>query len=111
MFEKTLGFEQLRQWLEARLGRSFSIHIALPRGIVAFLDGPIDRLMGFESDDSRGLLVEGAAGAWTLELLEAEFLTALLSPIPDSFTTEQMQIRMRGHIVVIDPASDPDPDA
>jgi hypothetical protein len=66
--------------------------------------------MGFEITDSHGLLVEGAGRAWTLELPEPEFLSATLSPIPVSFTTELLQIRMRDHVVAIDPASAPDPE-
>lgn len=110
MYEKTLSFQELRHWLEAGIGRSFTIDVALPRGIVVFLDGPIDTVMGFEGDDSHGLLVEGSGRAWTLELPEPEFLSATLSPIPDSFTVEQLQIRMRDHIVVIEPTSGPDPE-
>jgi hypothetical protein len=109
MHEKTLSFDELKQWLQASVGQSFSTHIAIPRGIVAFLDGPIDTILGFNSGESHGLLVEGAGGAWTLQLPEPEFLSASLSPIPVSFTTEQLQIRMRDHIVVIDPATSPDP--
>src|SRR5687767_2747017 len=104
MFERMLSFEELGEWLKATVGQSFSIHIALPRGIVAFLDGPIETSMGFESCDSHGLLVEGAGRAWTPKLPEPEFLSACLSLIPDSFTTEQLRIRRRDHIVVTDPA-------
>jgi len=108
MHEKTLSFQELRHWLEAARGRSFSIHIALARGIVVFLEGPIDTVMRFEADEDHGLLVEGAGRAWTLDLSEPEFLSATLWPVPDSFTTEQLQIRMRDHVVVIDPANGPD---
>ena len=110
MYEKTLSFQELRHWLEAGVGRPFNIHIALARGIVAFLDGPIDTVMGFKTSDSHGLLIEGAGRAWTLELPEPEFLSATLSPIPVSFTSEQLQIRLRDHVVVIDPANAPDPE-
>ena len=105
MYETTLNFHELGHWLETRIGQSFSIHIALPRGIVAFLEGPIDTVIGFETSDSYGLLVEGAGGAWTLDLPEPEFLSATLSPIPVSFTNAQLQIKMRDHVIVVDPAN------
>ena len=89
MHEKTLSFQELRHWLEAARGRSFSIHIALARGIVVFLEGPIDTVMRFEADEDHGLLVEGAGRAWTLDLSEPEFLSATLWPVPDSFTTQE----------------------
>jgi hypothetical protein len=50
MHEKTLSFEELKQWLQASVGQSFSIHIAIPRGIVAFLDGADDRVIVPTSD-------------------------------------------------------------
>ena len=108
MYEKKLSFQELRHWLKAGIGQPFSIHIVLPRGIVAFLEGPIDAVTRFETGDSHGLLIEGASRAWTLELPEPEFLSATLSPIPVGFTTEQLQIRMRDHVVVIDPADGSD---
>jgi hypothetical protein len=62
--------------------------------------------MGFKSPESHGVLIDGAAGAWTLQLTEPEFVSAALASIPDSFVLEQLMIRTRDHLIVIDPGSD-----
>jgi hypothetical protein len=105
MYETTLSFQELEDWLRASVSRSLSIHIATARGIPAFVEGPIDTVMRFEPTDSHGLLIEGASGAWTFQLPEPDFVSATLRPMPDSFTTEQLQIGMRDHIIVIDPGT------
>jgi hypothetical protein len=102
MYETTLSFTELQQWLQARQNESFSIQVATARNIATFLEGPIDTVTEFEATESHGLIVEGAAGAWTLHLADREFLSATLRPIPDTFTVEQLQIRMRDHTIVID---------
>jgi hypothetical protein len=38
-------------------------------------------------------------------LAEPEFMSVTLTPIPDSFVLEQLMIRTRDHLVVIDPGS------
>jgi len=100
---ETLGFEEMEMWFRAAVGGCVSIHVASPSGSVAFLDGPIDSVMGFESTRSHGLLVDGADGAWTLTLDETDFVSATLNTIPDSRTMKQLMIKMRDHWVVIDP--------
>jgi hypothetical protein len=105
MYETTLSFKELEQWLQARLNDSFSIQIATAGDIPAFLEGPVDTVMEFEATASHGLIVEGAAGAWTFHLAEPEFLSAALRPIPNTLTVEQLQIRMRDHTIVIEPGT------
>jgi hypothetical protein len=63
---ETLSFKDVKAWFLAAVSYSVSVHITNRTGTVAFLDGPIDSVMGFESTDSRGLLINGAADAWTL---------------------------------------------
>jgi hypothetical protein len=86
-----------------------SIQVVGAREIVAFLEGPIDRVMRFESTESHGVLINGAAGAWTPQLAEPEFMSAALTPIPDRSVLEQLMIRTRDHLVVIDPGADAQP--
>ena len=105
MYETTLSFRELEQWLQARLNDSLRIQIATAHDIPAFFEGPVDAVMGFEATASHGLIIEGAAGAWTLHLAEPEFLSAAIRPIPNAFTVEQLQIRMRDHTIVIEPGT------
>jgi hypothetical protein len=56
-----------------------------------------------------GDVEEGAAGAWTLELAEPEFVSAVLTRAPDSFALDQLMIRTRDHLLVIDRGSDGQP--
>jgi len=102
-----LSFQQLKHWFEANVGAGVSVQVTSQRGTVAFLDGTIDGLMGFESTDSRGVSVYGAGGAWTLELAEPEFASATLSPIPSGCTLTQLTIKMRDHWLSIVPGVDP----
>jgi hypothetical protein len=100
----TLSFEEVKAWFCEAVGDAVSIHVVNGPGTIAFLDGPIDGVMGFRSDDSHGLIVDGAAGAWSLELAEPDFLSATLDPIPDSRTAKQLMIKLRDHWLAIDPA-------
>ena len=109
MDEKTLSFEELRHWFVAKVSHPVSVQVVVAREIVAFLEGPINGVMGFESTDSHGMLIEGAAGAWTLQLAEPEFMSAALMPVPDSFALDQLMIRTRDHVLVIDRGSDLQP--
>jgi hypothetical protein len=81
-----------------------SIHVVNGPGTIAFLDGPIDGVMDFRSDDSHGLIVVGAAGAWSLALAEPDFLSATLDPMLDSRSSKQLTIKLRDHWLAIDPA-------
>jgi hypothetical protein len=103
MDDRNLSFEELRHWLLAKVSHAVSVQVVGVREIIAFLEGPIDKVMGFESPESHGLLIDGAAGAWTLQLAEPEFISAVLAPIPDRFLLEQLMIRTRDRLVVIDP--------
>lgn len=100
----TFSFEEVKAWFREAVGDPVSIHVVHERGTIAFLDGPIDGVMGFGSDDSHGLIVDGAAGAWSLELAEPDFLSATLDVIPDSRTSKQLMIKLRDHWLAIDPA-------
>jgi hypothetical protein len=100
----TLSFEEVKAWFCEAVGDAVSIHVVNGPGTIAFLDGPIDGVMGFRSDDSRGLIVDGAAGACSLELAEPDFLSATLDPIPYSRTSKQLTIKLRDHWLAIDPA-------
>ena len=100
----TLTFEEVKAWFREAVGDAVSIHVVNGPGTIAFLDGPIDGVMGFRSDDSHGLIVDGAAGAWSLELAEPDFLSATLDSIPDSPTSKQLTIKLRDHWLAIDPA-------
>jgi len=104
---ETLSFEEVKQWFRASVGDSVSVQITSGSETVAFLDGRIDSTMGFVATESHGLLIEGAAGGWTLQLAEPDFQSATLSPIPDSFTLKQLTIKMRNHWVAIAPGIDP----
>jgi hypothetical protein len=108
-YETTLSFQELWNWLEARLGQSLSIQIVAGRESVAFLDGPIDNVMGFRAGSSHGFFVEGGAGAWTFHLPEPEFLTAAIWPIPgipEELGHKQVLVRMRGHMLMINPGTE-----
>jgi hypothetical protein len=80
----TLSFEEVKAWFCEAGGDAVSIHVVNGPGTIAFLDGPIDGVMGFRSDDSHGLIADG--GAWSLELAEPDVLSATLGPISDSRT-------------------------
>jgi hypothetical protein len=54
MDEKTLSFEELRHRLLAKVSHPVSVQVVGAREIVAFLEGPIDGVMGFESPESHG---------------------------------------------------------
>lgn len=108
-YETTLSFQELWEWLEARLGQSLSIQIVAGRESVAFLEGPIESVMGFRAGSSHGFFVEGAAGAWTFHLPEPEFLTATVCPIPgipEELDLKQVLVRMRGHMLMINPGTE-----
>jgi len=105
---ETLSFKEVMAWFRAAIGDSVSVHVAGGPGTDAFLDGPIDDVMGFESTNSHGLIVDGAAGAWSLHLAEPEFERATLSTIPDSRTAKQLTIKMRDHRVMVAPGLRPD---
>ena len=98
---ETLSFDEVKAWF--RVGDSVSVHVTNRRGTVGFLDGPIDSVMGFEGTDTHGVRIEGAAGAWTLQLAEPEFVSATLNTIPDSRTVKHLVIKMRDHWVMVDP--------
>jgi hypothetical protein len=103
--ETTLSFDELREWFEARLSQSFSIQVVAAGQIVAFLTGPIDTVMRFRAGSLHGFFVEGAADAWSFDLVEAEFLSAALWPIPgipDALDFKQLKITMRGYLLMID---------
>ena len=100
----TLSFEEVKTWFREAVGDAVSIHVGNGPGTIAFLDGPIDGVMGFRSEDSHGLIVDGAGGAWSLELAEPDFLSATLDAIPDSRTSKQLMIKLRDHWLAIDPA-------
>ena len=102
--EKPLGFEGLESWLQARLGQSIDVHIVTERSTVGFVRGPTDRVMRFESDGSRGLIVDGGAGGWSLELAAKDLVSAFLFPVPDGFTAHQLMITMRQHRLILTPA-------
>jgi hypothetical protein len=80
-----------------------SAHVAIPPGIVVFVDGAIDSVMWFEGTNSRQLHVDGGAGAWTLVIAEPEFVSASLATIPGSRNLKRLMIKLRDHCVVIDP--------
>jgi hypothetical protein len=100
-----LSYQQLKPWFLAQVGRSLSVQITSPRGTVAFVEGSVDGVMGFESTDSSGFSVHGAGGAWTLELAAPEFVSATLSRIPHGALT-QLTIKMRDHCLSIDPSDE-----
>jgi len=107
MWEETpLDFVGLESWLQAQLGESSEVHIVTEHSTVGFVRGPIDRVMRFESDSSHGLIVDGGAGAWSLELAAEDFVCACLFPVPDTFTSSQLLITMRQHRLMVDPADD-----
>lgn len=103
--ETTLNFDELREWFEARLNHSFTIQVVAAHQILAFLAGPIDTVMLFRMGARHGFSVEGAAHAWTLYLVETEFLAAALWPmpgIPAELDVKQLKISMRGYVLMID---------
>lgn len=102
-YETTLDFEELEEWLAARLRLALSIHIVTGRSALVFLEGPIETVMEFRAPDERGFSVEGAAGAWLLRLSKPQFVSAGLRSIPSAPTVHQLQIRMRDHIIVVEP--------
>jgi hypothetical protein len=101
-----LDFEALESWLQARLGRSIDVQIVAGRSTVGFVRGPIDQVMRFRDDDSHGLIVDGGAGEWSLELAFDDFAYACLLPVPDSYTSHQLLITMREHQLMLDEAPD-----
>lgn len=110
-YETTLSFDELREWLEARLNQSFTIQIVAAGQIVAFLAGPIDTVARSRMDRLHGFFVEGAHDAWAFDLMETEFLSAGLRPVPGipaALDVNQLQIRMRGYVLVIDPEPEDD---
>jgi len=86
-----------------QVGRSVSVHITSPGGTVAFLEGSVGGVMGFESTKSSGFSVHGAGGAWTLELAAPEFVSATHSRIAPGATLKHLTIKMRDHWLSIDP--------
>jgi hypothetical protein len=54
MDERTLSFEELRRWLLAKVSHPVSVQVVGAQEIVAFLEGPIDRVMRFEHRIARG---------------------------------------------------------
>jgi hypothetical protein len=101
----TLSFDELREWLEGRLGQSFTIQIVAADQIVAFLSGPIDTVAEFRMDPLHGFFVKGAADAWIFDLVEAEFVSATVRPvrgIPDELDFKHLKITMRGYLLMID---------
>ena len=94
---ETLTFDEVKALLRAAVDESVSVQITSPAGTVAFVDGSIDSVMGFESTYSHGLIIDGAGGAWTFYLAEPEFVSATLSTIPDSRTAKHLLIKMRDH--------------
>jgi hypothetical protein len=104
--ETPLDFEALESWLHARLGQSIDVHVVTERSSVAFVQGPIDRVIPFNSETSEGLLIEGGAGTWSLELALEEFVSARLMSAPDSPTARQLRVTMRQHelMLVLDDA-------
>jgi hypothetical protein len=107
---ETLSFQELQQWFHATVSRSVSVQVTSGSETVAFLDGAIDNVMRFENADSHGLLIDGAAGAWTLQLAESEFVSATLASIPDSSIHRQLVIKMRGYGVAIEAGPHPAPE-
>jgi len=59
--------------------------------------------MRVQSPESHGVTVDGAAGAWSLELAEPDFLSATLDPMLDSRSSKQLTIKLRDHWLAIDP--------
>ena len=106
--DDVLSFLQLRHWFEAEVSHAVSVQITTQRGTVAFLEGPIEGVMGFESPGSHGVSIYGAAGAWTLELAEPEFVSATLNPIPPDFKLKQLTIKMHDHWLSIEPSVNAD---
>lgn len=100
---ETLSFEELTRWFRGNLSHSVSAQVTTAGETVAFLEGRIESVMGFESTDSRGILIEGGAGAWTLQLDETQFKSATLSLIPGSSSLTHLMIKIRNYWVVIDP--------
>jgi hypothetical protein len=100
---ETLTFDEVKAWLRAAVHDSVSVQITSRAGTIAFLDGPIDSVMGFESTDSHGLVIDGAGGAWTFDVAEPEFVSATLSTIPDSRTAKHLLIKMRHCWILIGP--------
>ena len=100
--ETPLDFEALESWLHARLGQSIEVHVIAERSTVGFVQGAIDRVMRFESDASEGLMVDGGAGTWSLELAQEEFVSARVSPVPDGLTGCQLLVTMRHHRLMLD---------
>jgi hypothetical protein len=100
---ETLTFDEVKTWLRSAVNDSVSVQITSRAETIAFLDGPIESVMGFESTDSHGLIIDGAGGAWTFDLAEPEFVSATLSTIPDSRTAKQLLIKMRDHWFLIEP--------
>ena len=100
--ETPLDFEALESWLHARLGQSTEVHVVTERSTVGFVRGTIDRVMRFESDASEGLIVDGGAGTWSLELAQEEFVAARVSPAPDSPTGCQLLVTMRHYQFMLD---------
>jgi hypothetical protein len=56
---EALSFEQLKHWFRGSVGHSVSVQITVGNQTVAFLDGRIETVMGFENTHSHGLLSEG----------------------------------------------------
>lgn len=101
--ETPLDFRGVERWLRALVGRTIEVHIADERSTVGFVRGAIDQVMRFESDDSHGFSVDGGAGAWVLEFPAGEFVSASLHPVPVTFTSHKLVVRMRGHQLMIEP--------
>jgi|SRR5215217_2648316 len=99
----TLSFDEVKAWFREAVGDVVSVHVVNRPGTIAFLNGPIDGVMRVQSPESHGVTVDGAAGAWSLELAEPDFLSATLDAIPGSRTAKQLTIKMRDHWVAIDP--------
>jgi hypothetical protein len=100
--ETPLDFKALENWLHARLGRSIEVHLVTERSTVGFVQGPIDRVIRFEGDASEGVLIDGGAGTWSLELALEEFVSARVMSVPDSPTARQLRVTMRQHELMLD---------
>jgi len=97
-----LNFAELQSRLREIVGTSVSIQIVTGSEIPAQLEGRLDQLLGFRAEQSRGVMLNGSSGAWSVQIAQETFVSARASPIPGSSGHQQLHVRMHDHRIVIE---------